>query len=512
MPPLTSRIRARRTAVGWVIALTSFAAAACGSTVDLRDQRANRSLDLGVADRTGLTPEQQAADGSQGVGLDSPGRAGGAVGAEGGAAREGRRGSPGSGPSAPSAREGSGGSRAVRTPIALGLLVFGSNEDAAAQLGADVGATVTMKDAANGLVDYFNRMGGLAGRRILKVEYVMEASASDTYESQAQAACATFTQDHHVAAVVSAHHFFSPTLQTCLAKSAVPYIGASSSTDMDGYRTYPGLATPSVPSVDRRILALVDGRARDGYLSKKNRLGVIVDSCAYNLRAYSRTLVPAAARHGIQLERADIECITGFGDAGPSSAAMQSAILRFRNAGVDRVMFLSNFEASLILIFAQQAETAQYRPGYLVSSGAGLATVAGNYPRAQLVNMHGTGWGPTLDVTAQDVRSPATRRCRAALASVGIRSVSKADDVVVDLSCDSFFLLEAILKATKGSLSHRLFRSTLAGLGASYRSPINLGTTTFSATKHDGPETFSAFGYQSECGCFRYTGSPFRLR
>jgi ABC-type branched-subunit amino acid transport system substrate-binding protein len=400
--------------------------------------------------------------------------------------------------------------RSLTAPIELGLLVFGSNEDAAAQLGADVGASVTMKDAAEGLVEYLNRIGGIAGRRIVKVEYVMEASASDSYESQAQAACAMFTQDHHVAAVVGAHHYFSPTLESCLTRAGIPHIGASISTDVDGYRAYPGLAAPSVPSVDRRIRALVDGRARDGYLSKKNRLGVIVDSCAYNVRAFNRTLVPAAARHGISLERVDVECITGFGDAGPSSAAMQSAILRFRNAGVDRVMFLSSFEGSLILIFAQQAETARYRPGYLISSGAVLASVADSYPRDQLVNMRGTGWAPTLDVTAREVRNPVTRRCRAALAGVGIRPASKADDVVVDLSCDSFFLLEAVLKETRGSLNASLFRSTMAGLGTSFQSAMNLGTTSFSESKHDGPDTFAPFDYRVECTCFRYVGRPFK--
>jgi hypothetical protein len=270
------------------------------------------------------------------------------------------------------------------------------------------------------------------------------------------------------------------------------------------------MASPAAPSVDRRISALLDGRARDGYLSRKNRLGVIVDDCDFNVRAYNRSLVPTAARLGIGVERFDIDCITGYGDAGPSSAAMQSAVLRFRTAGVDRVMFLSNFE-NVILFFAQQAEAAQYYPGYLISSHGVVASQAANYPRGQLTNMHGTGWSPVLDVTSRAVGNPAQTRCRAALASQGVRPASKADDFVVDLSCESFFLLESVLKASRGVMDASVFRSALTGLGSSYRGAATLGQTSFTARKHDGPDTFSAFDYRAACSCFQYSGRPFEL-
>jgi hypothetical protein len=482
-------VRPRGLLLALVLALTG-----CGTTVPAAQQ-------LGTSAEGGLAP-QPAAGGPVGV----PGRlrSGIAPGAATG-------GVPGA---ASGATVGSSATRApagpvtnlpadrVSRPISIGVLSQGAANTAAAALGANYSTSTSGADVSRALVRWFNKNGGIAGRRISPVEYVIEAT-SPNYQTDMQAACARFTQDNHVAAVVSvlANAYFA-TYESCLSKAGVPDIaGPTGGTDEHDLAAYPGLVSVTAPSTDRRFEVMLDRFAASGYLKAGGKVGIIVETCDYNHRAYDATVVPVARRLGLSLTRRDVDCVTGFADAANYINQVGTAVLPFRSAGIDRVTFLSNFEGVGLLAFENNANSQGYTPSYALTSTTGGAALAGQFSETQLTRMRGVGWTPVLDVARRVLPSATTKRCRDALKSEGIVPQSKADDLL-DLVCDQFFLLEAVLKATQGHAERDTLRAGLRSLQSSYVSAYTLGSGF--GSRRDGPRLFAIWGYKSACGCMDY--------
>ncbi|MGH2758651.1 MAG: hypothetical protein ACRDKJ_03700 [Actinomycetota bacterium] len=83
-----------------------------------------------------------------------------------------------------------------------------------------VGATQGSGTArANALMDYFNSRGGVAGRKLKNVVYSFKATGT---EDQVGAACATFTQDNRVFAVLTPAKASSDDFRACLNKRNTP--------------------------------------------------------------------------------------------------------------------------------------------------------------------------------------------------------------------------------------------------------------------------------------------------
>ncbi|MCU1602522.1 MAG: hypothetical protein JWO22_3231 [Frankiales bacterium] len=486
------------------------ALAGCGSTV----QQSSTAQSLGGAD--GVSPSSAAGQvagtstgqlagggtGGQAVGGGGTGTSGtsSATSGTGGASRSGS----GSVPSAGVPR----GLKNVTSPISIGILDLGSPNGAASALGAGYSTTTSGADVTKALVRYYNKHGGIAGRAIKPVEYTIQVT-SGNYQTEMQAACADFTQDHKVAATISvlANSYFS-NYEACLSKAGVPdFAGPTGSADEHDLAAYPGFVSVSSPSTNRRFTEMINRFVASGYLTAKSKVGVIVEDCSYNTRAYDQTIAVVAKSHGISLMRRDISCINGFADAGSAISAFGSAVLPFRSAGVDRVMFVSNYEGVGLFAFENNASSQGYQPSYLLTSTSGGSALAGQFNDAQLHRMRGVGWSPVLDVAPRVQASPSTKRCRTILAGEGIRPQSKADDLI-DIVCDQFFALEATLKATSGHSSRADLLSGLRSLGTSYVSAFTLGGATDYTTRRDGPREFAIWGYSTKCSCMDYLTPP----
>src|SRR6202008_852526 len=111
---------------------------------------------------------------------------------------------------------------------------------------------------------------------------------------------------------------------------------------------------------DRTYGAVLQQEVRSGYLRAKSQLGIIVEGCAENERAYSRTLLPLIKQLGLHDPKTySFDCVdsTAAG-AGSGQAAISNAILRFRQPPVvDRVMFVSTEEAAALLLFGVSASS-----------------------------------------------------------------------------------------------------------------------------------------------------------
>jgi hypothetical protein len=301
-----------------------------------------------------------------------------------------------------------------RTPIALGVLGNESPSSAASALGVDNGNSFSLARAQKALVAALNKEGGLAGRPIKPVYATLDPQAS-SYDGEFQAACETFTRDHRVEAVVSSVSIFSLNLEQCLHDRGLAHLESSyGAVDTGILRRFPGLLLMGSPTTERREQALLETLAGTGWLTRSSRIGVVIEDCPGQLAGFERGLLPTARRLGLTVaDTQRLSCTSGFAAAGAQASALQNAQLRFRGSNVDRVVFVSNLEATLVLLFAQAAESQGYRPGYALSSAAGAAVVQASTPTGQLAQMRVAGWLPTVDTSQGQHPRPTTayQRC-----------------------------------------------------------------------------------------------------
>lgn len=398
----------------------------------------------------------------------------------------------------------------VAKPISVGFLVLD-----VAKLVATVGANASGDPQATNraLVKALNARGGLAGRKIEPVYYTIDGSATDT-SSQQQSACAAFTQDHHVEAVVGGGG--NGILYACLLHAGVPIIDAASTEALDEieWRKYPNLFAPDALALDRVASSLIDFAVHAGSLSSKNKLGVITRDCAWGTRAFQNVLLPAARRYGISVVSHSIGCPDdGAGAVSSDGNEMQSAVLQFRTAGVDRVTFLTaNDDPACYFLFIKYADSQNWTPRYVVASTAGVTYwwSQGLLSNDQVARTQIVGISPFLDVS-QPTPPTAFRSCVSLIVAGGgspppDTSLSSAGDA---WACDSVLLLRAGLVSTGGVGGLAPLRSAIERVGTSFASAGNIdGASNVAAARHDGVGMAAVSGYDATCSCLRYITKP----
>jgi len=492
-------------------AATLLALTACGSTVNQAPSPAGSNLSTAGNDGLSGLPGATATANQSGAGqFPNGGSTGTSLNGAAGVTPNGAASTP-----IPPGGDLGGSSRSrVTTPIEIGLLVGPSSASAQAALGSNkqaasgFGSDVTFK----ALVQYYNSHGGLGGRKIVPITYT--ANASDpSYENDAQAACATFTQDHHVAAVITTSgDFWSDNYAACLTHAHVPNLMMSfASTDDAGFAASPSMFATSAVSVDSRVTAMIDEMVQTRHLQRGDKLGVIVEDCPFNLRAYTRTLAPLAQRDGLSIDRRDIDCITGYSDAGKDIAEVQNTVLPYHTANIMKILPLTGWETSVVNFFEDQAQGQNYQPTYFVSSAAQMASQQSNFSANALSRIFGTGWMPDTDVAVYPP-SAATLTCRKILASYGIVAQNRADQYLVDASCDPFRYLDAALTSTGGLADPSTLTRALESVGGVIPSSVTLGGSDgLSPSRHFAPTNADEFSYRPGCSCFGYDHRPIQI-
>ena len=417
-------------------------------------------------------------------------------------------------PSTGTAGESSGGESAGDAvtegtgPIKIGIITADYGGLVAAVGGGPLPDTAEFPRV---LVKGINARGGLAGRQIEPVFYKIDGGAPD-YSSQYQAACDTFTRDNKVEAVVAQDGI--ELFWSCLLKAGVPALVASNAvnTDSTARRAYPNVFQPSGLPVDRIARAAINQSVSTGWLSNKNKLGVLTSGCDWGARVYNDIVVPAAKRHGIAVERFALNCPTpGAALLGEYSSAIQGAALQFRSNGVDRVLFATDNDAAAYVFFTRNADSQRWYPGYLGGSVMGVRgwSNAGVTSKEQAVNTKGVSWSK-FDT---DVRPPETDAMRGCidLAKAG-GAPPPPDEGTEGLYygfCDAFLPLRAALDRSGGFGGLAALRPALESLGTSYVSPNVIdGIIELSADRHEGARNAAFYAYVAECSCFRLTTDP----
>jgi hypothetical protein len=199
------------------------------------------------------------------------------------------------------------------------------------------------------------------------------------------------------------------------------------------------------------------------------------------------------------------------GAIADASAAVSSAVLAFRTAGVDHV-FIQDGTAGifglggLTLLFLNNAKSQNYAPRY----GFNANNVPGFsiYPADQqhgMVAVDFSDYMPSQD--AGMTANPARERCLGVMKKHGVNASDQATYLTAAAACDQVWFLETLLrKAAAPTLRGAL--DVAAGLGTSYRSPLVYGTR-LGPDRRDGGELARNARYDDGCACLRYTTMPY---
>ena len=467
------------------LALVGLAAllAACGTTVP----QAGRGPARQVAGGDGLTaPQTRASSPSSSLSSAPGGRTPGSV----------------SGGALPTSSPVSAGNAQVTTtapgkvttaPVKVGFVVASNSTDAAFK-AAGVGALQVgdQMAQARAVIDDLNAHGGLAGRRIQPFFHTPDSSSS-SYEEADQVTCAAFTQDGHVAFVIStvAH---TQVLHACLAKAHIPLLD-------DGLGLYdtkvvvPGLLfMPSGWLLDRLMRDEIDALARMGFLSDPGKVGVLLYDIPTSQRVLHDTVLPRLAHYG--KTQVDVAA-SPFTTEGASN--QQANVLKFRNDGVTRVIQI----AFSPIGFMVAAESQAYHPRYALDSNVGPDTIRQTVPAAQLNGMVGVGWVPSSDTGSATPVTAAGRRCLALMRKTGQDTTNSTTASLMEEFCDAGWFLQAATDAAHDATAQGLLGGARLTHGFASASSFAADMTT---GRPDGLSGYRDIAYSGGCSCIQYVG------
>jgi hypothetical protein len=400
-------------------------------------------------------------------------------------------------------------------PVKIGILLTKVGQ--ADALGINVGNTFTERQFDDAIINALNKQGGVHGHKIIPV-YAGTDTASTSWESDYSAACATFTQDNHVDAVLGSSFAYFASFEQCLAKAGIPHLSNSSNVaDNTELGKFPLLRALIVPTIDKRSLAKLQGAINTGFLTPSNKLGVITDSCPGSQRAWNNVVKPFLQRHHIAVAgTADEGCADGYnGSFSAAGAAVSNAILTFRSNGVDRITFITVSESGTMLAMSEGASSQKYYPGWILSSLTGTSILQGQAPADEMATTRVYGWLPSQDVSPSlyGPPNPAQKRCYGYLKAAGIKPVSAADYSYAQSICEATFAYEAALGATGGVITGPAVIHGLDRLGTSFQSVFELnGAALFSPTRlNDVPRIYREAVWNQTCSCFTYHGPTYPM-
>ncbi|HVX69761.1 MAG TPA: hypothetical protein VHA79_08740 [Mycobacteriales bacterium] len=505
------KLAARRPALG-VIAVSIALLTGCGSTVEMgaTQEQAVGSTDDGLSvpsqavpqTGTGTTPDETST--GRGLGADTGSNPTPTAGRQDSAGPDGVQRAP--------TRSGGkpGASRSPRQtgPLTVGFIISGTSN--AASTGASLGNTISETGVDTALVNALNKKGGIAGRQ-LKAVFAHTDTGASNWSNDFQAACATFTQDHQVAAVLGYQFTYEPNLESCLAKKGIPHLSNGFNVPSNSVLAqYPLFWSLDVPTIGVRSLAKFEGAIKTGFLTPQDKLGIVLDNCPGTLSAWKGEVRPYLAAHHINVAlEYTTSCGTG-NNAGTAAivSGVTSALLKFHSAGVNRISFVMVSEAPALYIITTVAQTQGYYPGWIVSSLAQLAIIGGEAPKAEMRNTHGYGWLPSQDVppTYNPKPNASQRRCVSLLRSQGVKPRSAADFGYAYNACEAVFLYEKALELTGADPDGAAVSSAIASIGGGFESMLNLnGRSTFSnARRNNAPAFYKPINWDGNCSCFRY--------
>ncbi len=392
------------------------------------------------------------------------------------------------------------------TTITIAIPVVENTAAGSESVGAEGVGGLVQEDVALALVDAINDRGGIAGRELVPVFQRTDASVPIDPQDALRQACATYTEDNQVFAVVSIFAAGTDTL-SCLADAGVAYIASSGIFVFDDdavYDEFP-LYFNSGASLSRAAAGFVTGLDASGYLAEGGTYGLLRLSSPEFDRSAEDVLLPALADAGVDLaEEVALAAIASTDDVGRLATEAQNAVLRMKDAGVDHLLVFESGGA-LPFFFISSAAGQDYAPAYAFTSMSGGQGLLQNVDPGDAVAV---GWDPLSDVgPANDIGMwPARQECLDLIDPSGSLFDHRQQESEAVRFCDAFGLLEAALADAPG-VNAEVLLAGVEALGESYASPA-VNATQFGPGRHDGVANYRIARYDADCACYAYTDDP----
>jgi hypothetical protein len=394
------------------------------------------------------------------------------------------------------------------TPTSVFVGVSYSSQSAAGDraIGA-AGAqpTYDARDVFNAVANYANSHGGFAGRKLKA--YFYDYNLTDDQSTQDQSACAFWTQDHKVFSIGAT----STILTACAEKAGAIPVGGGATTSQT-FAKYPHLIDPDGIAFDRLGRVTVSGLSKVHYFGGK--LGLVTwDDPTYRLAIKNGYLPALSAIHVKPTQIAYVLVPQQLQAVGDMTAAVSSAVAKFKSLGIDHVMIQDGAAGvfggdGLTLEWFDQSRSQQYFPRYGMNPY--------NNPGAwQLNDSKEMDHGLAVDSADYDVSKDAGWRrnnfreqCFKIEADAGfpVRSSNPNDEAIAGQACDYVFFLQRVLNGLS-AISADGFITGAERLGTSLPSATIYGTNLFPG-RRDGGDELRPEEYLDSCKCLRYEGPP----
>lgn len=399
----------------------------------------------------------------------------------------------------------------TRDTIRIGIHSSSDLTAAFAALGANATA-VDEGEVSRALVNWFNERGGIAGRQIETVLHETNP-VNGSFAQQAQAACATFTQDNEVFVVMSSAVGGDDSMLHCLAERNQPLIeGNLWLFDEPYYQQHRGiLYQPARMMADRWVRTYVDGLEEIGYLEDgREGLGLLRFNAPVFERMANNVLKPRLQQLGYTLaDEVVVQSPKGVGDFVGMANELNAAVLRMKANDVTHLMFLENNGIAAFFFFGQ-AESQGFRPRYAFNSLDIIGTMENNADPAQLEDSVGISFYPPSDLNGDRDHlgnNPNLLLCEQIMRDAGLLTTG----YYVQPRCDAFFFLAAALENAPALTKDGLLAGAEA-LGTSYRGSMAAHShTRFGRGDYDGVNSWLPVAYRLGCECFVHTGDVRRL-
>jgi hypothetical protein len=377
--------------------------------------------------------------------------------------------------------------------ITIGIQTFEGFNKAGKALGISAGLpTAETKANAQLVVNYLNKHGGIAGRKIVPVFHDTNIDSANSFDEDAQAACSGFTEDHHVFAVVTPEIFDHDTLMACLSQHATPLLANSVNIYDQAYANrYPNLFYDVAVVFGDRWAPFVNALVAKNYFPKTAKIGLIRGTWPEDAVA-GGAIVNALKAHGLSVrDTVAVDDEVSTPDVAHVLSTMVSIQLRFHTEGINYVIFEKGPVFPYGFMVAAQSQG--YHPHYALTSQANLDFIQANASSEQTRNAAGVTF---TGLPSHHLDNSATKICH----SIG-PSVSSY--------CGPLLLLAAAAKQAP-VLNPAGLGAGMKALGRSFVSPQAL-LTDFAAHYQDGGAGLRTFGWDGACHCFNYTGGVQRI-
>ncbi|HVT19784.1 MAG TPA: hypothetical protein VHE57_00145 [Mycobacteriales bacterium] len=377
--------------------------------------------------------------------------------------------------------------------ISIGIQTFEGFNKAGQALGISAGLPTAETQAnAQRVVDYLNKHGGIAGRKVVPVFHDTNIDSANSFDADAQATCSAFTEDHHVFAVVTPEIFDHDTLMSCLSQHATPLLANSVNIYDQAYANrYPNLFYDSAAIFGDRWAPFVNALVARHFFPKTAKIGIVRGTWPEDI-VTTQKIVSALKSHGLSVrDNVGVDDEVSTPDVAHVLSTMLSIQLRFRSEGINYVLF----EKGPVFPygFMVAAQTQGYFPHYAMTSQANLDFLQANASSTQLRNAAGVTFS---GLPSHHMVNAATKVCH----SIG-PSVSSY--------CGPLLLLAAAAKKAP-VLNPAGLGEGFKALGRSFTSPQTLATD-FARHYQDGGAAMRTFGWDGACHCFNYTGGIQRI-